>query len=174
MDKQALEAVLFAAGDSVSLAQLCEVFGLSQEDCRNKLQEIVTEYSTENRGLQIIRLGNAYQLCTRAEHQGDIQKLVAPKTRANLTPSALETLSIIAYNQPVTRSGIEYIRGVNSDYAVEKLVEKGLVIDCGRLDSQGKPLLYRTTDEFLRSFGLQSLAELPDIGNVPLQLSMKG
>ncbi len=166
-----IEALLFASGSPVSLAELTRITQTDEETINIVIERMKEEMEARKSGLQIIQVGQALQLCTREEQFEAVSKLVEPRRQQSLSNAALETLSIIAYNQPVTRGNIEFIRGVNSDGALGRLLEKGLVIDCGRLDTPGKPLLYKTTDEFLRCFGLKTLEDLPDIQNVPLQTS---
>ena len=157
-----LESILFAAGDSVPKDQLAEIMELSEEAVDQAADELNREYKERGRGLMVILLEDSYQLCTSETFYPYIQKLKEPKRRQNLSPAALETLAVVAYHQPVTRSSIEFIRGVNSDGPVNKLIERGLIEEHGRLDAPGRPILYVTTQEFLRSFGLSSLSGLPD------------
>ncbi len=157
-----LESILFAAGDSVSKEQLAEIMEVSEADVEQAAQQLNQEYREHDRGLQVLLLEDCYQLCTAEAFFPYIQKLKEPKRRQNLSPAALETLAVVAYHQPVTRSSIEFIRGVNSDGPVNKLIERGLIEEHGRLDAPGRPILYVTTQEFLRSFGLSSLSGLPD------------
>ncbi len=157
-----LESILFAAGDSVPIDQLAEIMEASCEAIEQVAEELNQSYQKDGRGLRILRLEDSYQLCTAEEFFPYIQRLKEPKRRQNLSPAALETLAVVAYHQPVTRSSIEFIRGVNSDGPVNKLIERGLIEEHGRLDAPGRPILYVTTQEFLRSFGLSSLSGLPD------------
>lgn len=166
-----IEALLFASGEPVALTEITRITQTDEETIDIVINRMREDMESRKSGLQILQVGQAFQMCTREEHFEAVSKLVEPRRQQSLSNAALETLSIVAYNQPVTRSNIEFIRGVNSDGALGRLLEKGLVIDCGRLDTPGKPLLYRTTDEFLRCFGLKTLADLPDIQNVPLQTS---
>ncbi|MBQ2696068.1 MAG: SMC-Scp complex subunit ScpB [Clostridia bacterium] len=157
-----LESILFAAGDSVPKDQLAEIMEISEEAVAAAADKLNEAYRQQGRGLRILLLEDSYQLCTAEEFYPYIQKLKEPKRRQNLSPAALETLAVVAYHQPVTRSSIEFIRGVNSDGPVNKLIERGLIEEHGRLDAPGRPILYVTTQEFLRSFGLSSLSGLPD------------
>ncbi len=157
-----LESILFAAGDSVPKDQLADIMELSEEAVDQAAEKLNQEYKERGRGLMVILLEDSYQLCTSETFYPYIQKLKEPKRRQNLSPAALETLAVVAYHQPVTRSSIEFIRGVNSDGPVNKLIERGLIEEHGRLDAPGRPILYVTTQEFLRSFGLSSLSGLPD------------
>lgn len=155
--------MLFAAGEPVSVGVLTEILEISEKEVKEEIEKINQFYKENKRGFKIIEIDSSYQLCTIEENYSYIQGITAPKRKLSLSPAAMETLSIVAYNQPVTRGSIEYIRGVNSDGPVNKLVERGLIEEGGRLDAPGRPILYVTTDEFLRSFGLSSLNSLPDI-----------
>ncbi len=157
-----LESILFAAGDTVPVLQLSEIMEISEDEVVAVAEKLNQEYMDKSRGLRVIRLEDSYQLCTAEEFFPYIQKLKEPKRRQNLSPAALETLAVVAYHQPVTRSSVEFIRGVNSDGPVNTLIERGLIEEHGRLDAPGRPILYVTTEEFLRSFGLSSLSGLPD------------
>ncbi len=165
----AVEAILFAAGEPVAGEEIINVLNIDEEILAHTLTRL--EETLEGRGLMLVRAGGEYQLSTRPAYYEYITKLVEPRRQTQLSGAALETLSIVAYNQPVTRSSIEYIRGVNSDGAVSRLVERGLIEECGRLDTPGKPLLYRTTTNFLKTFGLTEIEEMPDIGSIPLQMT---
>lgn len=165
-----IESMLFAAGEPVSKSMLSEILEISEKEVAEEIEKINSFYKKNLRGFKIIEIDESYQLCTIEENYSYIQGIVAPKRKLSLSPAAMETLSIVAYNQPVTRGSIEYIRGVNSDGPVNKLVERGLIEEGGRLDAPGRPILYVTTEEFLRSFGLSSLSSLPDIENSSLSL----
>ncbi len=158
-----IESILFAAGDSVSRKELADIMEMSEEEIALCIQQLEDFYRENERGLKIISLEDEYQLCTTEQNYRFVQALAEPRKKQSLSPAALETLSIVAYHQPVTRGSIEYIRGVNSDGPVNRLIERGLIEEGGRLDAPGRPILYVTTQEFLRSFGLTSLSELPDI-----------
>ena len=158
-----IESILFAAGDSVSQKDLAEIMEMSEEEIILCVQQLEDFYRENGRGLKVISLEDEYQLCTTEQNYRYVQALAEPRKKQSLSPAALETLSIVAYHQPVTRGSIEYIRGVNSDGPVNRLIERGLIEEGGRLDAPGRPILYVTTQEFLRSFGLTSLSELPDI-----------
>ena len=162
--KAILEGILFAMGEAVPVKRLSEVMNMKETEVEALLEEMATEYnnSTE-RGIYLIRLEESYQLCTKREYYDYIHQLKEKARRAALTNAGLEVLSVVAYNQPVTRSSIEFIRGVNSDGPLNNLVAAGLVREMGRLDAPGRPILFGTTDDFLRSFNLSSLSELPDI-----------
>lgn len=158
-----LESVLFAAGEAVKCEKLAEIANVSEREVEEKICEIRQFYEDEKRGFAILEIDGGYQICTRPEYYGYVQEIAGIKRRQGLSNAALEALSIIAYNQPVTKGTIEYVRGVNSDGAVNRLVERGLIEEKGRLDAPGKPILYVTTQEFLRNFGLKSLGDLPEL-----------
>lgn len=165
-----IESILFAAGDSISKSQLAEILEISEKKVEDEVEKLKKFYKENERGFKIIEIEDEYQLCTTEENFKYIQKIKEPKRRQALSQAAFETLSVVAYNQPVTRGSIEFIRGVNSDGSVNKLVERGLIEERGRLDAPGRPILYGTTQEFLRSFGLRSLDDLPDITDVQLEI----
>lgn len=156
-----IEGVLFAAGDPVPLAKLSEVLEIDKKAIKLILNNMILNYQNSKRGILLREIGGAYQLCTRPEHYEYIRKLVEPRQRQALSQAAYETLAIIAYNQPVTRIKIEQIRGVSSESSITRLLERNLIKEAGRMDSPGKPILYETTEEFLRSFGFKSLLDLP-------------
>lgn len=161
-EKEAIiEAVLFSMGESVALEKLAEVLELTKEETRDIIYKMMERYEAEHRGIQIIEIEDAFQMCTRKEMYEYLIRIAKQPKRHVLTDVLLETLSIIAYKQPITKLEIEKIRGVSCDHAVNKLVEYNLVCELGRLDAPGRPLLFGTTEEFLRSFGVQSLDELP-------------
>lgn len=166
-----IEALLFAAGKPLEVSELAEITEQSEANVTEALENLKTRLDSDSCGICLIKLENAYQLTTKKEYYDYLVRMVAPVQKSMLSGAALETLSIVAYNQPVTRSGVEFIRGVNSDSAINRLIERGLIEECGRLDTPGKPLIYRTTPEFLKSFGISSLDELPDISNIPIQMS---
>ncbi len=162
--KAILEGLLFASGDSVPVKRLSDVLSMSEKDVTKILWELKDEYDNDqNRGIHIIQLEDSYQLCTKREFYDYIHILREKNRRASLTNAGLEVLSVVAYNQPVTRGTIEFIRGVNSDGPLNNLVGAGLVEEVGRLDAPGRPILFGTTEEFLRCFNISSLSELPDI-----------
>lgn len=161
MLQSAIEAILFAMGDSVELEKLASAIEHDEETTRKLIHNMMDKYEAQDRGIRIIELDNAYQLCTKKEMYEYLIRVAKHPRRYVLTDVLLETLSIIAYRQPVTKLEIEKIRGVKSDHAVNKLVEYGLVEETGRLDAPGRPLLFGTTEEFLRRFSVHSLDELP-------------
>ncbi len=166
-----IEALLFAAGKPLEIAEMVEITEQTEINILEAIKFLKEKLEKEDSGICLIKLENAYQLTTKPAYYEYLVKMVAPAQKSMLSGAALETLSIVAYNQPVTRSSIEFIRGVNSDGALSRLIERGLVEECGRLDTPGKPLIYKTTSEFLKCFGISSLDELPDISNIPLQMT---
>lgn len=157
----ALEAVLFASGDSVSEGKLCAVLQTEKQTLRTAAQNLADYYDFNRRGLKLLRLDDRYQLASRADYAQMVRSALETRKPQSLTPAALEVLAIVAYKQPVTKIYIEQVRGVDSTYTLSSLVDKGLVEDCGRLDVPGRPILYQTTEVFLRSFGLSSVNQLP-------------
>jgi segregation and condensation protein B len=164
-----IEGLLFASGDPLSLEKIADIVEIDRKTTRLILNNLIVSYQNSKRGIMLREIDGSYQLCTRFEHYEYIRKLFEPRQKQALSQAAFETLSIIAYNQPVTRAKIEHIRGVNSDSAITRLVERNLIKETGRLDSPGKPMLYGITDEFLRSFGFKSTTDLPIIEMNELQ-----
>ncbi|MCG8501131.1 MAG: SMC-Scp complex subunit ScpB [Firmicutes bacterium] len=158
-----IEGILFAAGDPVSIDTLSDVLEIDKNTLKAIIKRMIDYYHYERRGIQIIEVESCYQLCTRPQYYEYIQKMVKPKHSQGLSNASLETLAIVAYNQPVTRSNIEQIRGVNSDGALNTLIERGLVEEKGRLEAPGRPILFGTTQNFLRCFGFKALDDLPQI-----------
>lgn len=156
-----IEAVLFTMGNSVELSRLAAAIGQDENAAREAVLRLKKRYDTGKRGMQIIELENSYQMCTRSEYYEHLIRVAATPKKQVLSDVVLETLSIIAYKQPVTKLEIEKIRGVKSDHAVNKLVEYNLVYEVGRLDAPGRPALFATTEEFLRRFGIGSTQNLP-------------
>ncbi len=161
--KAAIEAILFAAGREVKIVELMSALELSSEEIINAVESMKLDYEKENRGLQIINVGEAYQLCTKKEYYEDICNIFDKRSKPNLSQAALETLAIIAYNPRITRAEIESIRGVNSDGTIYKLLDYNLIEETGKLDAPGKPGTYGVTSEFLRMFGFSNLNELPEL-----------
>ena len=159
----ALEAILFAAGYPVGFEKLGEALGLSQDDTRAIAEELRRRLEDKSSGIQLLIFDDSCQLCTKEEHIDRIRTVLGVKRGGNLSRSSLETLAIVAYHQPVTRSYIDQIRGTDSAYAVNNLIDKRLIEVCGKLDAPGHPSLFRTTDDFLRVFGLTSLSALPPV-----------
>ena len=172
--KGIIEAILFTMGRDVPLEQLTAVLEMDRESLRELLLEMKEEYNKEEaRGICLIELDDSWQICTKIETYDYVRKLVSQPKKRSLTDVMLETLSIIAYKQPVTKQEIEAIRGVKCDFAVNRLVEYKLVKELGRLDTIGKPIVFGTTEEFLRCFGVSSIEELPDIDEVTKQSFME-
>lgn len=159
--KAAIEAILFTMGEAVEVSRIAESLELSVDETQKILEKMKKQYQDQERGIQLIELDHSYQLCTKKEYCEYLIRLAMHPKKPALTDVMLETLSIIAYKQPVTKVEIEKIRGVKCDHAVNKLVEYNLVKELGRLDAPGKPILFGTTEEFLRSFGVQDLDNLP-------------
>ena len=155
----AIEAILFTMGNSVELAQIADAIQQDKETTRKILQNMMDRYQQEDRGIQIIELEQSYQMCSKKEYYEYLIRLAMHPKKPALTDVMLETLSIIAYKQPVTKAEIEKIRGVKCDHAINKLVEYELVRELGRLDAPGRPILFGTTEEFLRCFGVQGLED---------------
>nr|WP_191384245.1 SMC-Scp complex subunit ScpB [uncultured Lachnoclostridium sp.] len=158
-----IEAILFTMGNSVELSKIAAAIGHDEETTRRLIHNMMDKYETDDRGIRIIELEDSFQMCTKPQMYEYLIKVARQPRRYVLTDVQLETLSIIAYRQPVTKLEIEKIRGVKSDHAVNKLVEYDLVCEVGRLDAPGKPILFGTTEEFLRRFSIHSLDELPGI-----------
>lgn len=165
----AIEALLFAMGESVELSTLAKTIGHDIETTRKIVRNMMLKYQAEDRGIKIIELENAYQMCTKEEYYDYLVKMALQPKKAVLSDVMLETLSIIAYKQPVTKLEIEKIRGVKCDHAIAKLMEYGLVQEVGRLDAPGRPILLGTTEEFLRNFDVQGLDALPEIDPVQME-----
>jgi len=164
--ENALEAILFASGESVELSRLAYCLELDEKTLKSLITRMMDRYETENRGIKIIQINDSYQMCTSEEYFEFVSRLVKAPIQRTLSPVILETLAIIAYKQPVTRSMIEEIRGVDVSHAVNRLLEIGLICEAGRLDAPGKPILLATSEEFLKRFGLRNLSELPKLPDV--------
>ena len=167
--KAALEAILFSMGDSIDAESIAQALEVEEEQIRTVLNEMEQEYEDPSHGIRIIRLEGRYQLATKKEQYPALISLVRQPRKINLSDVVMETLSIIAYKQPVTRSQIEKIRGVSCDHAINRLLEYGLVCEAGRLDAPGRPILFGTTEEFLRHFGTDSLDDLPRISPLKVE-----
>ena len=161
-----IEAILFTMGDSVEISRLAEVIEEDVKTTKSILKDMAARYEEENRGIGLTQFDNSVQLCTKSDMYEYLIKIAKTPRKMTLTDTVLETLSIIAYKQPVTRSMVEQIRGVSSDYVINRLIEYNLVMEVGRLDAPGKPILFGTTEEFLRTFGVKSQDELPVIDPV--------
>ncbi len=167
--KAVLEAILFTMGESVEIDRLASVIEEDEKTTRELLDEMASEYQEEGRGIGLTTLDDAVQLCTKGELYEYLIKIAKTPKKFALTDTLLETLSIIAYKQPVTRLEIEKVRGVSCDHAVNKLLEYDLICEVGRLDAPGRPLLFGTTEQFLRSFGVKSLDDLPELSAVQIE-----
>lgn len=165
----AVEAILFAMGESVQAEQIAKALELDTEKTQKLIRGMMKRYEEENRGIRIIELDGAFQMCTKTEMYDYLVKIAKQPKKVVLTDVVLETLSIIAYKQPITKLELEKIRGVKCDHAVNKLIEYNLVKELGRLDAPGRPLLFGTTEEFLRNFGVQSLSDLPAVNPVKME-----
>lgn len=158
-----IEAVLFTMGESVEADKIADAIEQDVDTTRKIIHNMMDKYNASDRGIKIIELDNSFQMCTKTEYYETLIKIASQPKKYVLTDALLETLSIIAYKQPVTKLEIEKIRGVNSDHSVSRLIEYGLAAEVGRLDAPGRPMLLGTTEEFLRTFGVQSIDELPEI-----------
>lgn len=159
--KKALEAILFSLGEAVEISRLSLALEVSEKEIEEAADALIEETRKDDRGIAVKRIGNSCQMCTKKETYAYLLKIVSIPKETRLSDAALETLSIIAYKQPITKLEIEKIRGVNTDYTVNRLVELGLAEEKGRLEAPGRPYLFGTTQEFLRHFGLESLNDLP-------------
>ena len=164
-----IEAILFAMGEAVELSRIAKAIQQDVTTTENIIRNMMIHYQEEERGIQIIELENSFQLCTKKEYYDSLIRIAAQPKKPTLTDVMLETLSIIAYKQPVTKAEIEKIRGVKCDHAINKLVEYNLVQELGRLDAPGRPNIFGTTEEFLRNFGVQSTEDLPTISPVKME-----
>ena len=159
----AVEAILFAAGHPVSYEKLSQVLGIGIREVKNIVGSMLDEYNSKDsvRGILLLTFPDTCQLVTKEQYLPYIREALGIKRGGNLSASTLEALAVVAYNQPVTRSDVDSIRGVDSSYAMTSLIDKNLIEVCGRMEAPGRPMLYATTDKFLRVFGLSSLSELP-------------
>lgn len=161
--KSAIESLLFASGDPLTIKDLSNTLDVSIKIIKSILDEMQIEYDEEKRGIKLISINGEYQLVTKADNSDYIQKLLKKNKRQSLSQASLESLAIIAYKQPITRVDIDEIRGVKSESALQRLLEKDLIKEVGRLEVPGRPILFGTTEEFLRQFGLRELNELPSL-----------
>lgn len=164
-----LESILFTMGDSVEISRLATVLEMSNKEVTEVLEGMQKKYEAEDRGISLLWLEDSVQLSTKADMYEYLIKIAKTPRKMTLTDTVLETLSIIAYKQPVTRLEIERIRGVSCDHAVNKLLEYDLITELGRLDAPGRPLLFGTTEQFLRCFGVKSLDELPELSTMQVE-----
>ena len=167
--KAVLEAILFTLGDSVEISRLAEVIEENKKVTKELLEEMKQSYRAEDKGIELIELEDAVQLCTKNEMYEYLIKIARTPRKHVLSDTMLETLSIIAYKQPITRLEIEKVRGVSCDHAVNRLLEFDLITEVGRLDAPGRPMLFGTTEQFLRSFGVKSLSDLPELNPVQVE-----
>ena len=158
-----VEAILFVTGNAVEKKDICRAMEISEAELEETLDALESGYDFERRGLRLLRFGAHVQLATRPDYAPYVEKLLQPVQKQSLSQAVMETLAVIAYKQPVTKAEIEQIRGVKCDYSVQSLVSKGLIEEVGRKETLGRPILYGTTDAFLRHFCLSSLSELPEI-----------
>ncbi len=162
--KAVLEGLLFVVGDDgLDLDEISRVLEISKDDVKELIKELQTDYQSDSRGIRIDFLGDKLKLTTKKEHNMYYQKLLTTEDNNNLSQAALETLAIIAYNQPITRIKVDELRGISNNHIIRKLVAKGLIKESGRSNMPGRPILYETTSEFLDYFGLSSIDELPDM-----------
>lgn len=161
--KAIMEAILFAAGREVKIKEFVTSLEINEEDVTTIMETLKEEYDQKRRGIQIIRVGDAYQMCTKKEYYEFVYPILDKRSKPNLSNAALEILAIIAYNTGVTRAEIEAIRGVNSDATIYKLMEYNLVEEAGKTDAPGRPMSYRTTTNFLKMFGYMNLESLPSL-----------
>jgi segregation and condensation protein B len=164
--KHALEAILFASGDPVSINRLADVLEIEREDVIDCVEELELAYEKNHSGIRIVRVEDAYQMCSAPEYADVIVKTMRHRKPPKLSPAALEVLAIVAYFQPVTKAYIEDVRGVDSSYSVNMLTERGLIEPCGKLEVPGRPTLFRTTDNFLRVMELEQLEDLPALPEI--------
>lgn len=173
----ALEAILFAAGDAVSINRLSNALDIEKGEVLRVAQSLQSCLDYQQSGVVLVRMEDRFQLCTRAQYAEQIRKITESRRPPALSPAALEVLTIVAYRQPVTRAFIDQLRGVDSSGTVTGLLDKGLIVEAGTLDVPGRPTLFKTTDVFLRTFSIQGLDELPDLPalseNEQLQLDME-
>lgn len=166
--QRALMAVLFAAGEPVAASRLAESLQVDESEIHRECEALISALSYHRSGIRIVKLEDAYQMCSSAEMAEYVTRTLETRKPPKLSPSQLETLTVIAYYQPATKAYVETIRGVDSAYSVSALLTKKLIRECGRLNVPGRPILYETTPDFLRVFGLESLADLPDIEKVDI------
>ena len=158
-----IEAILFVCGDALEIDELANALGHTSEAIQAAVEDLETLLAAGYRGVQVKRFGSKVQLVSKAEYATYVERVLQPVQKQSLSQAALETLVIVAYRQPVTRQEVEAVRGVKCDYSLQSLIQKGLIMDAGRKETLGRPILYATTDQFLSHFGLASLKELPDL-----------
>ncbi len=161
--KNTIEALIFASGEPLSINRICEILECSEVEVSDAINSLVCEYESRNSSIQIIKLNDSWQMTTLSEFAAPIRKMLEIQRNTPLSQAAFEVLAVVAYNQPVTKSFVEQVRGVDCSGVMSSLVEKGLIEERGRLELPGRPLIYGTTDRFLRCFSLESLADLPEL-----------
>lgn len=161
-----IESLLFASGDPMKVKDIASILECSESYTKEMLEELRMEYNKEERGIKLVCINKTYQLVTKPENSDYIQKILKTNSRQSLSQAAIESLAIIAYKQPITRVEIDEIRGVKSESAIQRLLERNIIKECGRKEVIGRPILYGTTDEFLRQFQLENLKELPTIAEL--------
>ena len=166
----AIEAIMFAYGEPITIEKLSEASGIDRETAIKLIDQLERRYNVQESGLRILRINNGFQIAARAEYSENIKAALETRKQQPLSQAAMETLSIVAYNQPVTKAFVEQVRGIDSSSVVNTLVERNLLEEAGRLDLPGRPVAYRTTDNFLRCFGLSRIEELPPLPNQEGQL----
>ena len=166
----AIEAIMFAYGEPITIEKLSEASGIDRETAVKLIDQLERRYNVQESGLRILRINNGFQIAARAEYAENIKTALETRKQQPLSQAAMETLSIVAYNQPVTKAFVEQVRGIDSSSVVNTLVERNLLEEAGRLDLPGRPVAYRTTDNFLRCFGLSRIEELPPLPNQEGQL----
>lgn len=164
--KSAIESMMFIWGEPLNIREMAEIFNEDKNEIYECCKELQEEYESEGRGIVVREVNKSFQFVTRKENLQYIERLCTPVKKRRLTQSALEVLAIVAYKQPVTKGEIEAVRGIRCDRVIEGLERRGLVTEVGRSDAVGRPILYGTTDEFLKQFGFETLKELPDIGEI--------
>ena len=167
---RAVEAILFAAGEPVASARLASALGESEDTVEASARRLMDSYAFDRRGIRIVHLEDAWQMCSSGEYADAVARALETRKPPRLSQSLLETLTVVAYYQPVTKTYVEQIRGVDSSYSMTALLNRQLIEECGRLNVPGRPILYRTTPDFLRTFGMQSLDELPEIERMTLEV----
>lgn len=162
-----IEAILFVAGEAVRIEEMAKALNVSVRAVENEIAKLRDEYDFHQRGFTLKRFGHQVQLATRALYAADVVHLLQPVQKQSLTQAAMETLAVVAYKQPVTRAEVEQVRGVKCDYSIQSLMKKELIMEVGRKEALGRPILYGTTENFLSHFGLTSLEDLPPMPEVP-------
>ncbi|MGN1133009.1 MAG: SMC-Scp complex subunit ScpB [Oscillospiraceae bacterium] len=169
----ALEAVLFAVGDPVQVDKLCSVLEITENQLNELIVDLKEKYNSDSSGIELLKLNDSYQLAAKKDYSPYIKAALEIKRSSPLSPAAMEVLAVAAYNQPVTKSFIEHVRGVDSSGVVNSLVEKNLLEEAGRLNLPGRPIAYKTTDNFLRAFQLSSLEDLPPVPEQNEQVTLE-